>query len=78
MHNDFTLFSRTVLSGKTVVYYYAYNDDGERMGPWTFIHSSSSTVTRKAGAYHGIEFVQGVRVYNGFSFPVMGDQRDGG
>jgi len=35
MHNDFTLFSRKVPSGKTVVYYYAYNDGGERVGPWT-------------------------------------------
>jgi integrase len=33
MHNDFTLFSRKVPSGKTVIYYYAYNDDGERLGP---------------------------------------------
>src|SRR5215469_1208301 len=35
MHNRFTLLSRTVPSGKTVVYYYAYNDDGKRLGPWT-------------------------------------------
>ena len=35
MHNDFTLFSRVVPSGKTVVYYYAYNDEGQRLGPWT-------------------------------------------
>ena len=35
MHNDFTLFTRKVPSGKTVVYYYAYNDEGKRLGPWT-------------------------------------------
>jgi integrase len=35
MHNDFTLFTRVVPSGKTVVYYYAYDDDGTRVGPWT-------------------------------------------
>jgi len=35
MHNDFTLFSRKVPSGKSVVYYYAYSDDGERLGPWS-------------------------------------------
>jgi hypothetical protein len=35
MHNDFTLLVRTVPSGKTVVYYYAYNEDGKRLGPWT-------------------------------------------
>ena len=35
MHNDFTLFSRVVPSGKTVVYYYAYDDEGKRKGPWS-------------------------------------------
>jgi hypothetical protein len=31
MHNDFTLFKRTVPSGEKVVYYYAYADDGKRL-----------------------------------------------
>ena len=35
MRNDFTLFYRVVPSGKKVVYYYAYNDEGVRLGPWT-------------------------------------------
>jgi integrase len=35
MHNDFTLFTRIVPSGKKVVYYYAYDDEGRRLGPWT-------------------------------------------
>jgi len=35
MHNKFTLLSRVVPSGKMVVYYYAYNEDGKRLGPWT-------------------------------------------
>ena len=35
MHNDFTLFSRVVPSGKTVVYYYVYDGEGRRLGPWT-------------------------------------------
>jgi hypothetical protein len=35
MHNDFTLFTRKVPSGKMVVYYYAYDDEGRRLGPWT-------------------------------------------
>jgi integrase len=35
MHNDFTLFSRVVPSGKMVVYYYAYDQEGKRLGPWT-------------------------------------------
>ncbi|MDR0497147.1 MAG: phage integrase SAM-like domain-containing protein, partial [Treponema sp.] len=29
------MFTRKVPSGKTVVYYYAYNDEGRRLGPWT-------------------------------------------
>jgi integrase len=35
MRNDFTLFFRVVPSGKKVVYYYAYDDEGTRRGPWT-------------------------------------------
>jgi integrase len=35
LHNDFTLFTRVVPSGKTVVYYYAYDGEGRRVGPWT-------------------------------------------
>jgi len=35
MHNDFTMFKRSVPSGKRVVYYYAYDENGNRKGPWT-------------------------------------------
>jgi integrase len=35
MKNDFTLYFRKVPSGKRVYYYYAYDDDGERLGPWS-------------------------------------------
>jgi integrase len=35
MHNDFTLFWRKVPSGKKVVYYYAYDVNNKRRGPWT-------------------------------------------
>jgi integrase len=35
MRNDFTLFYRVVPSGKKVVYYYAYDDEGNRRGPWS-------------------------------------------
>jgi hypothetical protein len=35
MHNDFTLFKRRAPSGQTVVCHYAYNSEGERMGPWS-------------------------------------------
>ena len=31
IHNDFTLFYRVVPSGKRVVYYYAYDENGKRM-----------------------------------------------
>jgi integrase len=35
MHNDYTLFARKVPSGKKVVYFYAYDLDGKRLGPWS-------------------------------------------
>ncbi|MDR0444061.1 MAG: site-specific integrase [Treponema sp.] len=35
MRNDFTLYFRKVPSGKRVYYYYAYDDDGVRLGPWS-------------------------------------------
>jgi len=35
MRNDFTLFARVVPSGKKVIYYYAYDDKGKRLGPWS-------------------------------------------
>lgn len=35
MHNDFTLFSKVVPSGKKVVYYYAYDENNNRLGPWS-------------------------------------------
>ena len=31
IHNDFTLYFRVVPSGKRVVYYYAYDEDGNRL-----------------------------------------------
>jgi integrase len=42
MRNDFTLFFRVVPSGKKVVYYYAYDSDGTRRGPWTTGQSSKT------------------------------------
>ena len=35
MRNDFTMFKRAVPSGVKVVYYYAYDENGKRRGPWT-------------------------------------------
>ena len=35
MHNDFTLFMRTYPNGTRVVFYHAYNEKDERVGPWT-------------------------------------------
>jgi integrase len=45
MHNDFTLFKRKVPSGEKVVYYYAYDGEGKRRGPWT-TGETSMTVAR--------------------------------
>ena len=42
MHNEFTVFSRVVPSGKKVIYYYAYDENGKRRGPWTTGHSSKT------------------------------------
>jgi integrase len=35
MHNNFTLYFRKVPSGKRVFYFYAYDDEGNRLGPWS-------------------------------------------
>jgi hypothetical protein len=35
MRNDFSLYFRKVPSGKRVFYYYAYDDDRSRQGPWS-------------------------------------------
>jgi integrase len=35
IHNDFTLYWRIVPSGKRVVYYYVYDEDGKRRGGWS-------------------------------------------
>ena len=35
MHNDFTLFLREYPNGKKVFFYYAYDKEGRRRGPWT-------------------------------------------
>jgi integrase len=35
IHNDFTLYWRLIPSGKRVVYYYAYDTDGNRHGGWS-------------------------------------------
>jgi integrase len=35
MRNDFTLFLREIPGGSKVFYYYAYDKDGLRRGPWT-------------------------------------------
>jgi len=45
MHNDFTLLSRVVPSGKTVEYYYAYDGEGRRLGPWS-TGQASKTLAR--------------------------------
>ena len=42
MRNDYTLFWRLYPNGKKVVFYYTYNEKGERVGPWT---TRSKTMT---------------------------------
>jgi integrase len=35
IHNDFTLYWRVIPSGKRVIYYYAYSENGNRLGGWS-------------------------------------------
>jgi hypothetical protein len=50
MHNDFTLFTRIVPSGKSVVYYYVYDDEGQRLGPWTTGRSNKTAARNYCNA----------------------------
>jgi hypothetical protein len=43
MHNNFTLYFRKVPSGKRLFYYYAYDGEGNRLGPWA---TGQTTKTR--------------------------------
>jgi integrase len=43
MHNDYTLFTRKVPSGKRVVYFYASPQDGKRVGPWSTGQTSKTS-----------------------------------
>jgi len=45
MHNDFTLFVRKYPNGTKVVFYYAYDDNNVRRGPWS-TKSQSITLAR--------------------------------
>jgi len=51
MRNDFTVFKRRVPSGKKVVYYYAYDENGERKGPWT---TNCLTITEARNYIYGL------------------------
>jgi integrase len=51
MHNDFTVFKRRVPSGKKVVYYYAYDENGVRKGPWT---TNCETITEARNFINGL------------------------
>ena len=44
MHNNFTLYFRKVPSGKRLYYYYAYDDEGRRLGPWATGQSNKTAV----------------------------------
>jgi integrase len=45
MHGDFTLFLRKYPNGKEVYFYYTYDDEGRRRGPWS-THSLKKTEAR--------------------------------
>jgi integrase len=45
MHSDFTLFLRKYPNGKEVYFYYTYDNEGRRRGPWT-THSLKKTEAR--------------------------------
>ena len=45
MRNDFTLFLRSYPNGRQVYFYYTYDKDGRRRGPWT-THSLNKTEAR--------------------------------
>jgi integrase len=51
MHNDFTLFLRTYPNGKKVYFYYTYDGNGRRRGPWT---TKSLTKTAARNYCHGL------------------------
>jgi integrase len=47
MHNDFTLYWRTVPSGKKVVYYYAYDENGKRHGGYSTGEANKTAARNK-------------------------------
>ena len=51
MRSDFTVFKRKVPSGKRVVYYYAYDENGVRKGPWT---TNCLTITEARNYIYGL------------------------
>ena len=73
MHNDFTMFKRAVPSGKKVVYYYAYSDDGVRRGPWT---TGCITITEARSYCHRL-IKNGLLVHNKKSTMTFGEFADG-
>ena len=51
MHNTFTVFLRKYPSGKKVFFYYTYDEDGQRRGPWT---TKSKTKTEARNYCHSL------------------------
>jgi IS1 family transposase len=62
MHNDFTVFSRVVPSGKKVMYYHAYDENGKRVGPWT-----TGETSRTAARNYCVRLVREKRLIPGRS-----------
>jgi hypothetical protein len=73
MHNDFTMFKRRIPSGKKVVYYYAYDKNGVRKGPWT---TNCQTVTEARNFINGL-IRDGVLIPNRRKVLTFGEYAEG-
>jgi len=73
MKNDFTLFHRVVPSGKKVVYYYAYDENGTRKGPWTTGQASKTAARNFCNAL----IRKGVLLPQGKGIPTFEEYAEG-
>ena len=73
MKNDFTLFHRVVPSGKKVVYYYAYDENGTRKGPWSTGQASKTAARNFCNAL----IRKGVLLPQGKGMPTFEEYAEG-
>jgi integrase len=73
IHNDFTLYWRIVPSGKRVVYYYAYDTDGHRLGGWS---TGEATMTAARVACNRL-MREGKLLPNSGYMPTFGEYAEG-